>query len=467
MSWRAEASLPFRLPCSDQLPGDVPFPWPVRGVRSGSAELRRAVMTFDTPPLALDRRALRDYTSLHLYSATGLQLFRFDAASATLVPSACCHWSMSEDATQHAFRISGRRDQSAMEVAEDFARAILAAVDAVAPAGRRLDEIRELGVRPAVGGGAELIIRLMQADRQLAHKLAHPSFAAASSPGPFAWQERNLGGGRLVQQDVAPPQAALQLDYCVLDDVDAGVAAYDAGAVDSTCPVLHSPAVLKRLLGRPDLVQGRSNTFMALFPMSPYALQPVARRRLRDRLDVINLQNRFEPSLTLVGGFSRFSSLRRPCITPTKRSFDRARPMVLAYDPFSPNREVLEAVAERWEVGATLLADDFTTPSADCDFRLIILVNSHAYEGDAYRMIGRTEAVRSDPALHHQWWQQIAMYDAGRDDATRAAAVRRLDTLFREACPAILLGRLNAYHLQRPGLEWLDFSSDVSWERCR
>ncbi|WP_316202603.1 MULTISPECIES: hypothetical protein [unclassified Bradyrhizobium] len=429
-------------------------------------------MAFDTAPLANDRRTLRDYTSLHVYSAASLQLFRFEAATSTLVPSACRRWRMSADATEHVFQIAASDELSAAKLAADFERGVTAAIDAGAPAGRRFHTISDLGARVSAEDDAELFIRLTQPDRKVGHKLAHPSFAAESAQGPFRWQDRGPHGGRLVKQSGWGTKEYLELEYRVFNAPDAAMDAYEAGEVDATCPVLHSVATLDRMLGRRDLVRGRSNTFMVLFPVSPIALQITTRRALRDRLGISELTEPFAPGLSPVGGFSGFSKSkisrqRLGASADLRANVIHTRPLTLSFDPFPPNREVLEAVGERWPGGVTLVADDFAAPSAPCDFRLVVLVNSYAYEADAYRMVGQTTAVRADPDLDGKWWQQIALYDAADNEKDRAGAIAILDELLAEACPAILLARLNAFHLQRPPLGWLDFASDISWERSK
>jgi hypothetical protein len=385
-----------------------------------------------------------------------------------LINSASSGWRMSADATEHAFRIVGRDGRTAIELAAGFTRGITEALDAGAPAGRRLESITDLGARSTARDEAELLIRLAMPDRRTAHKLAHPSFAAEGTSGPWEWEERHARCGLLIERQGPARHAPLELEYRVIDDPDAGLEAYERGEVDATSPVLHSPGVLTRLIGRPDLVETCSNTFLVLFPVSAVALQPNVRQALRVRLDLGALSRQLTPSLSPVGGFSRFSEAHERLYLPTpdaRRPTAPCRPLTIAYDPFPPNRQVLEVVCGAWDGEVTLVADDFVSPSVLCDFRLVVLVNSHAYEADAYRMVGNTAAVKSESELYDRWWRQIAAYDSASDDRGRTSAIRALDELLTATCPAILLARLNAFHLRRPALAWLNFASDVSWER--
>lgn len=445
-----------------------------------------AGVAFDTPPLASAFHEIRDFTSRHLFSALVAQLFRFDASTGSLFPFACSCVSRNQDATEHTLKLrDGLTFSSGHEVeAADFVRGFHKALESGCPAAQCLDGLTDIAVDSiaARSGVKQLTLKSSHPDWQLLHKLAHPAFAPCASRGdphdlggPFTWIESRPLGGALKRRSIDGDRVGVDhIDYHIFSDPEEALEAYFDGAIDATCPALYSHRSLERMRSHPDFHEQLSSTFLVLFPTSSLALDKGLRTTLQKAVDVRRLAFQLNPAVRVVRGFAEPVADRRT-VTSREPTFrlapQRFRPTLkirLGYDPFPPNFDVLQEIACQLStvgVEVSFVEDDFLMPHADCDFRLVVVLNSFAYSVDAYRMIGRTPAVWQDKCLAERWWTEIYRYDAAQEDAGREAAVDALDALILEHAPVLLLGGLNQFGLRRRGLANFDWASDASWER--
>lgn len=415
--------------------------------------LDEPVLAVDTPLLAPTFRCASDAISVKLASALGAQLFRWNGVA--VAPSACVDYQINDDATRYSFQI-GRHAFFADGVRvtpAHFADALDAARTVDAPVARKIGHLRKVEVETDY-----LIVTLNRSDHLLPQKLAHPAYAPSrhggwDGGGPFRLIDATDEGGVLQQRAGAKPGRRLR--FRVVTEPHEMLRLYDQGKIDATCAMLHDDAAYRAMQKRADSVVLSPNTLFVLFPASPLATSDPVRHwvdRMVDRTSVAT-----SPALA-----------PQPCPPgPTPPRPAELSHLRIAYDPFPPNRYLLERVLapiKRAGVATTLLEDDFASPAKACDFRLTILLANRADPMDVHRMITAATALYA-PGVAKRMAKVLDRFDATKSTEQRTAAAQDLRAQYNELSPVIRLAHLNQIFLRRGALERFSWASDACWER--
>lgn len=464
------------------------MPESVKAQRSaGESGIRRRSFTFlfDTAPLAGDASQILDFSSLHHYAALSEPLFRWDMQSNQVRRSACANAGRSHEGHRHVFQL--RHDLAWSDgrpvTGDDYARALDAILRGRSAHAARLRSIERVFIERENRSrsrrvGDRLVIDTRWPDEHLPAKLAHPSCsplgdvsataALHRTAGPFVEAERDDRGSMLRRNPFhrtathAEETPGLRFEIC--DSADDGIERYLKGDADATCPALFPYRRLGDLRDRDDFMRPASNTFVALLPASPRALDPGLRKRVQAAVDGEGLAHRLAGALTAVRGFTNSTATRRfEAVLAAEEKI--AEPLVIAYDDYSPNGEIarhVEADLLRAGLDATSCVDSFVRPWRSCDFRMVVLVSSPADPSAMFVHLGLTPAVAMDEERRDRYWQLIRAFDQSVDGTE---PLEELDAMVERHAYAIVIGRLEQYYLRNPALGHFRWDADISWER--
>lgn len=453
-------------------------------------------LVFDTAPLTINLSSIADYTSTFLYSSVSAQLLRWNVSTSAVVRASCKDIEATPDSCQFELTIQPglRWQDGALIRPEDYLRRFTDIISSKSPIATLFTHVNDISIRTDSAKTLlrkdRLVFKLSRSDRQFPNKLAHPALGplknSTTEPipfagGPYYFSSLNEKGGALKRYGRKPGRCGLpQLQFLYISDPNEAIERYEAGVVDCTCPASFPIDRLHEFIGRGDLNCGPHNTFFILVPCSVRASNRLLRQHLARFLDINEVTRAFPEALASMDGFANmnskgtaYSALRHAdhdAIFSRNSSaatiFRGANRLLIAYDDFFPNKKIVEMFQSQLRAnGGDIepVVDRYEHPQAECDFKLLILVNSLAYPLDAYRRIGCSQAFLDSPALGQKYHDEIDIYDASSSSHQRTTALRNLNSIIRHELPVIPVARLNQFYLKRPSLQNLVWHSDDSW----
>lgn len=446
--------------------------------------IKNVRICLDTPPLANSPFEACDEISLKFYLAVCAQLFLYDNRTKLNVKSACVHYERDCQGLNYVFRLSSNLHSVSGQhlSAQSFLKGLIAARISRTPVLHRLRNIKQVYATDINSHEQILTVDLLKSDYLLPSKLAHCCFSALIRKetaegldlgGTVLWKKRSNREGTLVLNNnynhLKHSRKIPNIDYVIESCPERMIRRFRSREIQATCPSLNSIATFKEILDDPLSRSYPSNLFFSLFPISNFFANQENRFDLWSRLNPYDIQKKMGP---IMGSAEIFQTpFNMPALIQQRiirRKLDSRKELTLAFNDYAPNGELVDIVKCQLEhsgLKVILVKDRFERLSERCDLRLVIFSNSEAYPVDVFGMISRLPLIGSRLITKEDYYTALDSYDGAPDELGRKKAFLRLQELFFEELPILVLGKFNQIGLLDPELSWFDFGSDTSWGR--